>query len=423
VVAVIVGAGAFLVASRHHPAWSANAVASHTPVRSHPGPKGLKRLQLLHMPAALAISTDYGRPPAAITLSPVSGSTVRIEAHGASRTAVESVVSAYTSRLKQRWQAQFTSTRSKALASIRARSGSRHVTPTEIAQAIAQVNGISPTISVSAVTAVQTSNPVAPVTSALLGAACGLLLGVVLVLAVYAIRGQIWAAEELVPVGAAVVAIDSRRPDDLHRLRIELEALGLAGGRRSVLISSAGRKSGWSPIAKALAESFADVPYEVVLVDAVGSSDGPPAPGVSQFLADPTRPLDVQQVTRQIRYVGPGGRPAADRTITAEGVAALLAEAQRHARVVIVDGPDLDSPLSALLAAAVDICVVTVHRGSSTSGAVAAAVARVRRTATADPLLCFDRVRGTVRRSAAAPAGRPRPAAAEPAGVAADAGE
>lgn len=420
VVAVIVGAGAFLIASRHHQRWTATAIAIHTPVKTHPGVKGLRRLQLEHLPAPLAISTDYGHPPADVVLTPNAGRSVRISASGPSRAAVTRSLGIYTGRLERRWKAQFATARSRVLAAIQTRSSSKHVTAEDVARAIAAVNTVTPTISISTIVATQTSNPLQPAASAALGAGSGLLLGVVLILAVYAARGQIWEEEELAPLGAAVVAVDSTRPSDLHRLRVELEARGLTRRRRSVLILSAGRKDGWSRIAMGLADAFAEVPYELVVVDAIGSPDAAASPGVSQFLADPSGGLAFQQVSAQIRYVAPGGR-GADRTITADGVAALLAESEKLGRITIVDGPSLDTPISALFAAEVDLCVVTVQRGATTAGAVTAAVARIRRSAGADPVICFDNARRRPRRGASA-VGVRQDAVVERAAVAADSG-
>ena len=59
VVAVMVGAGAYLIASRHHAAFQASAVVSHKPVKARREPHGLKRLVLEPTPAALAIGSDY----------------------------------------------------------------------------------------------------------------------------------------------------------------------------------------------------------------------------------------------------------------------------------------------------------------------------------------------------------------------------
>lgn len=418
VVAVIVGAGAFLIASRHHQRWTASVVAIHTPVKGHRGVKGLRQLQLVHLPASLAIEVDYSRPPAGVTLTPNSASSVQISTSGETEAVVRNTLAAYSRKLERRWDKQFTATRARALAAIQARSGSRRVTAAEIAQAIASVKAVTPTRLISKPAVTETSNPVRPAASAALGAACGLLLAVVLVLAVYAVRGQIWSVDELTPVGAAIVEVDSRNPADLHQLRIELEALGLASGRQTVLITAAGRRTGWPAIARGLADAFAEVSYDVVVIDLHGSAVGFPNSGVKEFLAGSESALQTRSVADHIRYL-PAGILGADQRLTAEGVSALLAEASRHSRVTIVDCAGLDSPTTTLFAAATDMAVVTVRRGSSTSSAVIAAVARLRRTIASDPVLCFDHAR--YRRPPQTGAGHVPPEAAEAAAVAAGA--
>ena len=367
VVAVMVGAGAYLIASRHHAAFQASAVVSHKPVKARREPHGSKRLVLEPTPAALAIGSDYLRPPAGVSLASNSQTTVLVVAGGRTHAAASDSITSYLNRLKQHWTSQFASAQSRTLAAIQARSGNRHVTASEVAQAIAAAKAVHPSISISVVGFKQTSTPLSAVTAAILGAISGALLGIGLILGIYALRGQIWSADELAPLGVEVVELDSNKAGEVHRLRVQLEARGLVAGLRSVVIASAGTSDRWTAVAEALANSLRLTAVDAVLISALPTQSGS-QPGLADYLADPAQPLNVRRVADHLSYVGAGAVAPQENDLTAHRIGALLTDASRHG-VIVVDGPPLDTPLASLLVAAADLCVVVVHPRHSTAGA------------------------------------------------------
>jgi hypothetical protein len=402
VVAVIVGACAYLVASRHHASYQASAVVAHKPVKVKRGPHGLKRLVLEPAPA-LATGTDYLRAPTGMSLVSNGKTTVMVLATGRTQAAAGAAATSYLNRLRQHWTSQFTTAQSRTLSAIQARSGNGRVTRSDIAQAIAATKAVKPSISIGAVAVKQTSAPFSAVTAAILGAISGALLGIGLILGIYALRGQIWSAEELAPLGVELVELDSGGEADLHRLRVELEARGLGAGLQSVVVLSAGSADRWTPVARALAESFRGTGADTVLISAVPRGKGR-EPGVAEFLADPTHPLNLRRVADHLLLVPAGAVTPRDRHLTAQRIGALVNEASRHGVVTVIDAPPIDSPVSSLLVAAVDCCVVVAHRRHSTAGALTAAVVRARRLAARDPILCFDKAdAGRSGRRSAAP--------------------
>src|SRR6476659_5148412 len=95
VAAVIVGASAYLVASRDHPSYSGSAVVQHTTVKAQFRPRtGLKRV-VQPLPASIAISSSFLRPPPGVTLSPNTRSTVLVAASGRASSSVEAVITTY----------------------------------------------------------------------------------------------------------------------------------------------------------------------------------------------------------------------------------------------------------------------------------------------------------------------------------------
>jgi hypothetical protein len=389
VVAVMVGAVGYLIASRHHASYQASAVVSHKPVKVRRAPHGLKRLVLEQSPSAAAIGTDYLRAPTGVSLVSNTKTTVLVLASGRTQTAAEGAITNYLKRLQRRWTSQFTTAQSKALSAIQARSGHRHVTSSAVSQAIAAAKAVNPSVTIGAVAVKQTSTPFSAVAAAILGAISGALLGIGLVLGIYALRGQVWSAEELAPLGVEVVEVDSNEAADLHRLRVELEASGVGAGLQSVVIVSAGSRDRWTAVARALAESFGGTGVDTVLISAVPTARVR-EPGLSEFLANPTQPLNIRRIADHVLLVPAGTAAPRERDLTGHGIGALLTESGRHGLVTIVDAPPIDSPLTSLLVSAADRCILVAHRRHSTAGAVTAAVVRARRLGSREPILCFD---------------------------------
>ena len=143
------------------------------------------------------------------------------------------------------------------------------------------------------------------------------------------------------------------------------------------------------PSATELARTFSDASVTTLLID-LGTDDG--TPGARNFLDGTRDGLDLADLGPELRLLSAGHSAVDDASLfSAARVKELLAEARKHAQVVVVTTPVLDDhPESLLFVGAADGSVLIV-RPSTPWHRLDAEVDRMRRDGGRELRLWFER--------------------------------
>jgi Mrp family chromosome partitioning ATPase len=237
----------------------------------------------------------------------------------------------------------------------------------------------------TAVRVTKTSPSVSPGLATLAGLLAGLAIGILLALALNRFDPRVRRASDLEPPGMDVF---EATPDGLAALRVDLE-LSAVGDRGGMITVSPADGATALASATELARSFSDAGVSTLLVD-LDTDDG--APGARNFLDGTRDGLELADLGPDLRLLGAGHSAVDDASLFSAGrVKELLAEARKHAQVVVVTTPVLDHhPESLLFVGASDGSVLIV-RPSTSWHRLDAEVDRMRRSAGAQLRLWFER--------------------------------
>lgn len=402
--ALAAGYGGYWVAKREHTTYKATVLVRYQPFSEIQDAHGQPSLKPQHVkPDALASPTYFGALPPHFTLSPVSSSAANLSYTGRPRKVVQAAVSRQASTLVKRWKTKLATYRAASLKKLQKAQANPNLFAYQRAalhRASVKLSDAADRIVISAgdPTTSVANKALSRRTTAVSAAVAGGALAVLLILTGYALRGRIWDRDELAPLGAEVIPIDSKGGPSIHALRLQLEAMSLGRELRSVTITSSARREGHTPVAYCLADAFAQCGTPAVLISAdVGVEKNAAGPGLISFLNGSTKTLPALPLGENLRWVPEGGGQF-DRAqlMTGRRVDQLIAEAAREGHLVVVEAPPItDDPTALLLASATDVTVLVTHRRKSAAGPIAAAVASLRRVAQWTPLVCFDLARTT----------------------------
>jgi hypothetical protein len=237
----------------------------------------------------------------------------------------------------------------------------------------------------TAVRVVRNNPSVSPGLATLAGLLAGLAIGILVALAFNRFDPRVRRASDLEPPG---IDVFEATPDGLAALRVDLE-LSAVGDRGGVITVSPANGGDAVASATELARSFSDAGVSTLLID-LATDDG--APGVRNFLDGTRDGLDLRDVEPDLRLVAAGQSAVDDTSLfSAARAKELLAEARKHAQVVVVTTPVVDDhPESLLFVGAADGSVLIV-RPSTSWHRLDTEVDRMRRSAGAQLRIWFER--------------------------------
>jgi hypothetical protein len=213
---------------------------------------------------------------------------------------------------------------------------------------------------------------VSPGLATLAGLLAGLAIGILIALSLNRFDPRVRRASDLEPPG---IDVFEATPEGLAGLRVDLE-LSAVGDRGGMITVSPADGAAALASATELARSFTD--------------DG--APGARNFLDGTRDGLALADLGPDLRLLSAGHSAVDDASLfSAARVKELLAEARKHAQVVVVATPVLDDhPESLLFVGAADGSVLIV-RPSTAWHRLDGEVDRMRRSAGAQLRLWFER--------------------------------
>ncbi len=237
----------------------------------------------------------------------------------------------------------------------------------------------------TAVRVTKTSPSVSPGLATLAGLLAGLAIGILIALSLNRFDPRVRRASDLEPPG---IDVFEATPEGLAGLRVDLE-LSAVGDRGGMITVSPADGAAALASATELARSFSDAGVLALVID-LDTDDG--APGARNFLDGTRDGLALADLGPDLRLLSAGHSSVDDASLfSAARVKELLAEARKHAQVVVVATPVLDDhPESLLFVGAADGSVLIV-RPSTAWHRLDGEVERMRRSAGAQLRLWFER--------------------------------
>jgi Mrp family chromosome partitioning ATPase len=240
------------------------------------------------------------------------------------------------------------------------------------------------------------------------GGLAGFALGLLLALLLARFDPRVRSSSDLDVPGITITDIESGdSPASMQRLRSELELTGLGRDFSVIVVTAATRAESRTATALGLAEAFASVGTQTVVLSAdVGAvADGENVvpllkSGVSTFLDGTSEQLAAAEVADNLVWVPKGESHAGtELRISSAQIDQLLLEARELGHVVVVDAPPVAESGALLFAAAADVTVLVVQRARTTWSSLTTGFARLQSARRGSLHICFDRSRGRGRRS------------------------
>lgn len=257
---------------------------------------------------------------------------------------------------------------------------------------------------------VSAARPLSPPVAGLGGLFAGLAGGALLVLLLARLDPWIRRASDIALPASRIADVDSSGdPDAFQRLRATLE-LARTGDRLVVAVTANRPEEGKAPAALGLAQAFADVGTQTVLVAGDLHSSAEIADGIASSAESGAAGLPVIPVDDGLVWI-PGGEAAGAGPVnfSSEAVQRLLGAASQHGRVTVVEAPPVGDDADALLFAAhADAVILVVRRSKSTWSGSSAALEALETASEGRVVVCFDRAsrRGPAARSGRGPGPR-----------------